>query len=45
MNSVNSVIVNFESLPDNDKKDILLYGDSHLDNNKINISKKHPKLH
>ena len=38
MNSVNSVIVNFESLPDNDKKDILLYGDSHLDNNKINIS-------
>ena len=33
-NSVKSVLVNFESLPDNDKKDILLYGDSHLDNNK-----------
>ena len=34
MNSVKSVFDNFESLPENDKKDILLYGDSHLDNNK-----------
>ena len=31
MNSVKSVLDNFESLPD---KYILLYGDSHLDNNK-----------
>ena len=34
MNSVKSVLDNFESLRDKDKKDILLYGDSHLDNNK-----------
>ena len=34
MNSVKSVVDNYESLPDNDKKDILLYGDSRLDNNK-----------
>ena len=34
MNSVKSVFDDFESLPENDKKDILLYGDSHLDNNK-----------
>ena len=34
MNSVKSVLDNFESFPDNDKKDILLYVDSHLDNNK-----------
>ena len=34
MNSVNSVIHNFESLSDLDKKAILLYGDPGLDNNK-----------
>ena len=34
MNSVKSVLDNFESSRDKDKKDILLYGDSHLDNNK-----------
>ena len=34
MNSVKSVLDNFESLSDNDKKDILLYGDSRLYNNK-----------
>ena len=34
INSVKSILDNFESLPDNDKKDILSYGDSHLDNNK-----------
>ena len=34
MNSVKSVFDNFESLSDNDKRDILLYGDSRLDNNK-----------
>ena len=28
MNSVKSTLDNFKSLPDNDKKDILLYGDS-----------------
>ena len=31
MNSVKSVYDNFESLPDKDKKDILLYDDSRLD--------------
>ena len=34
MNSVKSVLDDFKSFPDNDKKDILLYVDSHLDNNK-----------
>ena len=34
MNSVKSVLDNFESLSDNIKKEILLYGDSRLDNNK-----------
>ena len=34
VNSVKSVLDNFESLPDNIKKEILLYGDSRLDNNK-----------
>ena len=34
MNSVKSVLDNFKSLPDSDKKDIFLYGDSHLDSNK-----------
>ena len=34
MNSVISVPDSFESLSDNIKKEILLYGDSRLDNNK-----------
>ena len=34
MNSIKSVINNFESFSDNDKVEILLYGDSHSDNNK-----------
>ena len=34
MNSIKSEINNFESFSDNDKVEILLYGDSHLDNNK-----------
>ena len=34
MNSIESVINNFESFSDNDKVEIFLYGDSHLDNNK-----------
>ena len=34
MNSVKSILENFESLSDNVKKDILLYGDSRLDGNK-----------
>ena len=34
MNSAKSVLENFESLSDNVKKDILLYGDSCLDGNK-----------
>ena len=34
MNSVKSVLANFESLSDNVKKELLLYGDSRLDNNK-----------
>ena len=34
MNSIKCVINNFESFSDNDKVEILLYGDSHLDNNK-----------
>ena len=34
MNSVKSVLDNFESFSDNTKKEILLYGDSRLDNNK-----------
>ena len=34
MNSVNSVFNNFKSLLDNDKKDVLLYGDSRFDGNK-----------
>ena len=33
MNSVNSIIPNFESMNDNMKKDILLYGDSRFDEN------------
>ena len=34
MDSVKSVLDNFESLSDNIKKEILLYDDSRLDNNK-----------
>ena len=34
MNSVKLILENFESLSDNVKKDILLYGDSRLDENK-----------
>ena len=34
MNSVKSILANFESLSDNVKKDTLLYGDSQLDGNK-----------
>ena len=34
MNSVKSVSDDFESLSDNNKKDVLLYGDSRLDENK-----------
>ena len=34
MKSVKSILENFESLSDNVKKDMLLYGDSHLDGNK-----------
>ena len=37
MNSVNSVIPNFEFMNDNMKKDILLYGDSGFDENKNKI--------
>ena len=37
MNSVNSVLDKLESFSDIDKKDILLYGDLRLDNNKIKI--------
>ena len=37
MNSVNSIIPNFESMSDNMKKDILLYGDSRFDENKNKI--------
>ena len=34
MNSVKSVIINFESMIANTKRDILLYGDSSFDENK-----------
>ena len=34
MNSVKSVLVQFESLSNNIKKEVVLYGDSRLDNNK-----------
>ena len=37
MNSVKSVYDNFESLSGKDKKDILLYGDSHLNRIKNNF--------
>ena len=34
MNSVNPVMDNFESLSDNSKRDVILYGDSRFDENK-----------
>ena len=37
MNSVNSIIPNFESLTDNYRIDILLYGDSRFDENKNKV--------
>ena len=37
MNSVKSVIINFESMTGNRKRDILLYGDSGFDENKNKI--------
>ena len=37
MNSVNSVLDDFQSFSDIDKKNILLYGDPRLDNNKNKI--------
>ena len=37
MNSVNSIIPNFESMNDNMNKDILLYGDSRFDENRNKI--------
>ena len=37
MNSVKSVCDNFESMPDNVKKDLLLFGDSRFDENKNKV--------
>ena len=37
MNSVKSVCVNFESMPDNVKKDLLSFGDSRFDENKDKV--------
>ena len=37
MNSVKSLIINFETMTDNKKRDILLYGDSRFDENKNKI--------
>ena len=37
MNSVKSVCANFESMPDNVKKDLLLFGDSRFDDNKKKV--------
>ena len=37
MNSVESVITNFEPMTDNRKRDIMLYGDSRFDENKNKI--------
>ena len=37
MNSAKSIIPNFESLTDNNRIDILLYGDSRFDGNKNKI--------
>ena len=40
MNSVKSVCDNFESMPDNVKKDLLLIGDSRFDENKNKLIPK-----
>ena len=37
MNSVNSVIQNFEFMSENNKKDLLLFGDSRFDENKNKV--------
>ena len=37
MNSVNSVVQNFELMPQNNKKDLLLIGDSRFDENKNKV--------
>ena len=37
MDSVKSIVINFESMTDNRKRDILLYGDSRFDENKNQI--------
>ena len=37
MNSVNSVIQNFEFMSENNKKDLLLFGDSQFDENKNKV--------
>ena len=45
MNSVKSICNNFESMTDNNKIPLLLYGDSHFDQNKnkfiLQLSKKY----
>ena len=38
MNSLKSIIPNFESLTNKNRIDILLYGDSRFDENKIKIT-------
>ena len=43
MNSVKSVIINFESRNDNRKRDILLYGHSRFDENKNKIILEQPQ--
>ena len=37
MNSVNSVVQNFEFMSENNKKDLLLFGDSRFDENKNKV--------
>ena len=37
MNSVNSVVQNFEFMSENNKKDLLLLGDSRFDENKNRV--------
>ena len=41
MNSVKSIIPNFESLTDNSRIDILLYGDSRFDENMSHLQHGH----
>ena len=41
MNSVKSITLNFESLTDNNRTDILLYGDSQFNEKKINFGSNH----